>query len=98
MTLRQCELIDGPSIGCDHETSFAFRALAWNEPAYRGFSFSANDCSHRQIEFLGRARVYADSRPGDVALRRQHALPGADCPGRDTNHSGLRHGAAHAGE
>src|SRR5438132_4311970 len=98
MTLRQRELIDGPSIGCDHEIGFAFCALAWNEPAYRGFSFSANDGSHRQIEFLGRARVYADSRPGDVALRRQHALPGADCAGRHANHSGLRHGAAHAGE
>src|SRR5438309_1244356 len=98
MTLCQRELIDGPSIGCDHETSFAFRALAWNEPAYRGISFSANDGSHRQIEFLGRARVYADGRPGDVALRRQHALPGADCAGRHTNHFGLRHGSADAGE
>src|SRR5438309_1498880 len=53
MTLRQRELIDGPSIGCDHETSFAFRALAWNEPAYRGFSFSAMTVPIAKLSFWG---------------------------------------------
>src|SRR5437899_1189262 len=53
MTLRQRELIDGPSIGCDHETSFAFCALAWNEPAYRGFSFSAMTVPIAKLSFWG---------------------------------------------
>src|SRR5256885_16059757 len=53
MTLCQRELIDGPSIGCDHETSFAFRALAWNESAYRGFSFSAMTVPIAKLSFWG---------------------------------------------
>src|SRR6266699_2034689 len=64
----------------------------------QGFYAQNNDGSHRQIEFLGRARIYADGRPGDVALWRKHALSGADCARRHANHFGLRHRPAHAGK
>src|SRR5260370_23716950 len=50
------------------------------------------------MELLGRPRVNAYGGPGAVALWREHALPGADCPGRHQDHSGLRHGTAHAGK
>src|SRR6266404_6654992 len=73
------------------------RVLAWNEPSLWGFA-RRTMTAHRQIEFLGRAWIDADGRPGDVALRRQHALSGVDRSGRHTNHFGLRHRAAHAGE
>src|SRR5260370_42614873 len=33
-----------------------------------------------------------------MALRWQYALSGTDCDGRKAIHTGLRHGAAHAGE
>jgi hypothetical protein len=60
MTLRFRELIDAPSLGCDHETSFAFRAC-WVERAFtQGFFSQGNDGSHSQIEFLGSARIDAD--------------------------------------
>src|SRR5947207_1853211 len=62
------------------------------------FCTQSNDRTHRQIEFLGRARFYADGRPGDVALRGEYALSGTDRAGRHAIHSGLRHGAARAGE
>src|SRR2546430_10791123 len=53
MTLHLRELIDGPCTGCDHETSFPLRALAWNEPAYRSFSFSAMTVPIAKLSFWG---------------------------------------------
>jgi len=44
----------------------------------QGFCAQNNDGAHSPIEFLGRAWIDADGRPGDVALRRQHALSGVD--------------------
>src|SRR2546430_10965477 len=53
------------------------------------FCTQSNDRTHRQIEFLGRARFYADGRPGDVALRGEYALSRTDRAGRHAIHSGL---------
>src|SRR5882724_1276796 len=64
----------------------------------QGICIQSNDGSHSKIELLGRARIHADGGPGDVALRRKHALPGADCAGRHAIHLGLWDGVANAGE
>src|SRR5436309_5935894 len=53
MTLHLRELIDGPSIGCDHETSFAFRVLARNEPSHRGFARRAMTVPIAKLSFWG---------------------------------------------
>src|SRR6266571_4296163 len=78
----------------------AFRsACVGAEPWFeRGICAQRHDRSHCQVVFLGRARINADGGPGDVALRREYALSGADRAGRDAIHTGLRHGAAHAGK
>src|SRR2546430_11241073 len=82
MTLRQRELIDAPSIGCDHETSFPFRGCRRGTSLHSGSSFSATDPSHSQIGFLRSACVYAAGRPGNVALGRINApaLTQFPCP------------------
>src|SRR5260370_36019663 len=78
----------------------AFRsACVGVEPWFeRGNCAQRHDRSHCQIVLLGRARINADGGPGDVALRREYALSGADRAGRDAIHTGLRHGAAYAGK
>src|SRR5882672_7321986 len=90
------EWIDAPPGGCDHEMSFPFCACWRGTSLHTGDLHSGNDGSHSKIELLGRARIHADGGPGDVALRRKHALPGTDCAGRHAIHPGLRDRAANA--
>src|SRR2546425_6293331 len=92
------EWIDALPGGCDHETSFPFRVCWRGTMLEREICAQRHDRSHCQIVFLGRARINADGGPGDVALRREYALSGADRAGRDAIHTGLRHGAAYAGK
>src|SRR5215467_3520774 len=91
------EWIDALANGCDDETSFPLRVLVGWSIAL-GIYSQGYVGSDNKIEFLGRARIHADRGSCDVAIRRQHALPGAGGTGRHAIHPGLRHGTAHAGQ
>src|SRR5437763_5229580 len=93
LTTGLVEWIDGLGNGCHDETSLWPSVGCCTSPLAREYG----GCDHK-IEFLGRARLHANSGSCHVALWRQHALPGAGSPGRYATHIGLRHWVAHAGQ
>src|SRR5215467_11687821 len=80
------------------KTSFPYARVGAARAVPLGICDRGYGGSDYKSEFLGRARIHTDGGSGDVALWRQHALPGTRGAGWHANHSGLWDGAAHAGQ
>src|SRR3974377_783850 len=68
------EFVDGTGPRCHHEKSSESTRRTPISPDSVCCA-DGNDESHRQAQFLGRARLHADRAPAHVALWRKHALP-----------------------
>src|SRR5882724_508816 len=89
-------LLTVPPPDCHHHLRQAIFSVQRAGVSCAPFRILNHERSRRQIEFLGCTRSHANGGPGDVALRREHALPRVDRSGWHANYFGLRHGVADA--